>query len=72
MEAMLGLVPQSPNFVEEVWQASKGKLFFLDGYYDFGQGRFIEGFDGAHSFCTSRASFLARGMSSLSRSCTRR
>jgi hypothetical protein len=55
VEAMLGLVPQSPNFVEEVWQASKGKLFFLDGYYDFGQGRFIEGFDGVQSFaCVPR------------------
>jgi hypothetical protein len=50
---MLGLVSQSPNFVEEVWQASKGKLFFLDG---FDQGRFIEGFDGVQSLaCVPRS-----------------
>ena len=35
-------VPETPDFVDVLWRASLGKVFFEDGVYDFDQGRFRE------------------------------
>jgi hypothetical protein len=42
----LPLLPDNPNFVNELWEASLGKVFFADGVYDFDKGMLREEMDG--------------------------
>ena len=49
VRATMMRVSESPGFVEELWRSSKGKLCFQNGYWDFEQHCFVEGFDKVHS-----------------------
>jgi hypothetical protein len=41
-------VPDVPDFLELVRESTRGKLLFLDGYWDFAQRCFVAGFKGVY------------------------
>lgn len=49
VEAMKTRIENSPTFVDDLWWSNKGKLVWSNGYYDFNQKQYIEGYDGCHS-----------------------
>lgn len=43
VEATMCRVPETPTFLEDLWWDTKGKLVFLDGYWDFKTKQFCKG-----------------------------
>jgi hypothetical protein len=60
VRAAMTRIPESPDFVEELWRSSKGKLCFQDGYWDIEQHCFVEGSDKVHSPIRISRPFPAR------------
>lgn len=49
-EAVLARVPEDPTFSARAWESTLGKTVFRNGYWDWNQKCFVEGFDGVDSF----------------------
>ena len=54
MSAVLSKLPNEPAFVDNLWHANLGKIFYQNGYYDFDEAEFYESLDPDKSSTTFR------------------
>lgn len=57
IKAARARMPESPEFIDQLWESNKGKVVWKNGFYDFGAHTFIEGFDDIMSTIQINRSF---------------
>ncbi len=49
VDGLIDKCPRNLNFIDDIWNFTQHKLFFLNGYFDFKQNQFIKNIDDENS-----------------------
>jgi len=49
VDGLIDKCPKNLNFIDDIWNFTQHKLFFLNGYFDFKQNKFVKNIDDENS-----------------------